>query len=88
MVVIPKRFVLFLCKQAYYRVLMVQLYLPVVKPSVVVATLGTGRDAQVIESASGEKKESFMLHYNFPPYCVGEVGMSVAPSVVKLVMVI
>lgn len=48
--------------------------------AVVVATLGTGRDAQIIDSASGEKKESFMLHYNFPPYCVGEVGQMGSPK--------
>ncbi|MGE3318613.1 MAG: polyribonucleotide nucleotidyltransferase [Candidatus Berkiella sp.] len=48
--------------------------------AVVVATLGTGRDAQVIDSAVGEKKEPFMLHYNFPPYCVGEVGMMGSPK--------
>lgn len=48
--------------------------------AVVVATLGTGRDAQVIDSATGEKKEPFMLHYNFPPYCVGEVGMIGSPK--------
>lgn len=48
--------------------------------AVVVATLGTGRDAQIIDSASGEKKEFFMLHYNFPPYCVGEVGRVGSPK--------
>ena len=48
--------------------------------AVVVATLGTGRDAQVIDSATGEKKESFMLHYNFPPYCVGETGQIGSPK--------
>jgi polyribonucleotide nucleotidyltransferase len=48
--------------------------------AIVVATLGTGRDAQVIDSATGEKKENFMLHYNFPPYCVGEVGMIGSPK--------
>jgi len=48
--------------------------------AVVVATLGTGRDAQVIDSAIGEKKDPFMLHYNFPPYCVGEVGMMGSPK--------
>ena len=48
--------------------------------AIVVATLGTGRDAQVIDSATGEKKEPFMLHYNFPPYCVGEVGMMGSPK--------
>lgn len=48
--------------------------------AVVVATLGTGRDAQVIDSAVGEKKEAFMLHYNFPPYCVGETGNIGSPK--------
>ncbi len=48
--------------------------------AIVVATLGTGRDAQVLDSASGEKKDPFMLHYNFPPYCVGEVGMMGSPK--------
>jgi polyribonucleotide nucleotidyltransferase len=42
--------------------------------AIVVATLGTGRDAQLIDSIQGERKEPFMLHYNFPPYCVGETG--------------
>lgn len=48
--------------------------------AVVVVTLGTGRDAQVIDSPLGEYKESFMLHYNFPPYSVGEVGMVGSPK--------
>ncbi|HET9843546.1 MAG TPA: polyribonucleotide nucleotidyltransferase, partial [Gammaproteobacteria bacterium] len=48
--------------------------------AVVVATLGTGRDAQVIDNVIGEKKESFILHYNFPPYCVGEAGMVGSPK--------
>ncbi len=48
--------------------------------AIVVATLGTGRDAQVMDNATGEKKEPFMLHYNFPPYCVGEVGMIGSPK--------
>ena len=42
--------------------------------AIVVATLGTGRDAQLIDSIQGERKEPFMLHYNFPPFCVGETG--------------
>ena len=42
--------------------------------AIVVATLGTGRDAQLIDAIQGERKEPFMLHYNFPPYCVGETG--------------
>ena len=48
--------------------------------AIVIATLGTGRDAQIIDNASGEKKQNFMLHYNFPPYCVGEVGMVGSPK--------
>jgi polyribonucleotide nucleotidyltransferase len=42
--------------------------------ALVVATLGTGEDEQFIDALSGTYKESFMLHYNFPPYSVGEVG--------------
>ena len=42
--------------------------------AIVVTTLGTGRDAQIIDAIEGERKEPFMLHYNFPPYCVGETG--------------
>ena len=48
--------------------------------AIVVATLGTGRDAQLIDNAAGEKKQNFMLHYNFPPYCVGEVGRVGSPK--------
>src|SRR4029077_17974101 len=40
----------------------------------VVATLGTGEDEQYIDALSGTYKETFMLHYNFPPYSVGETG--------------
>jgi polyribonucleotide nucleotidyltransferase len=42
--------------------------------SIVVATLGTGEDEQFIDALSGTTKERFMLHYNFPPYSVGETG--------------
>jgi polyribonucleotide nucleotidyltransferase len=42
--------------------------------AIVVATLGTGRDAQMIDAIEGERKDPFMLHYNFPPFCVGETG--------------
>ena len=42
--------------------------------ALVVATLGTARDAQLLDTLEGEKKDSFMLHYNFPPYSVGECG--------------
>ncbi len=42
--------------------------------AIVATTLGTGRDAQIIDAIEGERKDPFMLHYNFPPYCVGETG--------------
>jgi polyribonucleotide nucleotidyltransferase len=45
-----------------------------------VATLGSGRDEQRIETLGGETSKRFMLHYNFPPYCVGEARMLRAPS--------
>lgn len=48
--------------------------------AIVVATLGTERDAQTIDALEGERKDSFMLHYNFPPYSVGEVGMVGSPK--------
>ncbi len=48
--------------------------------ALVVATLGTERDAQIIDALEGEHKESFMLHYNFPPYSVGEVGFVGSPK--------
>jgi polyribonucleotide nucleotidyltransferase len=48
--------------------------------ALVVTTLGTGRDAQIIDAIEGERKEPFMLHYNFPPYCVGETGFIGSPK--------
>lgn len=42
--------------------------------ALVVATLGSARDAQLIDALEGERKDNFMLHYNFPPYSVGEAG--------------
>ncbi len=48
--------------------------------AVVTATLGTDREAQIIDAIEGEYKEPFMLHYNFPPYCVGETGRSGSPK--------
>lgn len=48
--------------------------------ALVVATLGTQRDAQIIDALAGEYKEPFMLHYNFPPYSVGETGMVGSPK--------
>ena len=48
--------------------------------ALVAATLGTQRDAQRIETILGEKTDSFMLHYNFPPYSVGETGFVGSPK--------
>lgn len=48
--------------------------------ALVVATLGTGRDAQIIDAIEGERREPFMLHYNFPPYSVGETGFVGSPK--------
>jgi polyribonucleotide nucleotidyltransferase len=48
--------------------------------AIVVTTLGTGRDAQIIDAIEGERKEPFMFHYNFPPYCVGETGFVGSPK--------
>ncbi len=48
--------------------------------ALVVTTLGTGRDAQIIDALGGERKEPFMLHYNFPPFSVGETGMMGSPK--------
>ena len=48
--------------------------------ALVTATLGTQRDAQRLDTLMGEKTENFMLHYNFPPYCVGETGFVGSPK--------
>ena len=48
--------------------------------ALVVTTLGTARDAQIIDALEGERKDPFMLHYNFPPYCVGETGFVGSPK--------
>ena len=48
--------------------------------AIVVTTLGTGRDAQLIDAIEGEYKDPFMLHYNFPPFCVGETNHVLAPK--------
>ncbi|MBS34760.1 MAG: polyribonucleotide nucleotidyltransferase [Thiotrichales bacterium] len=48
--------------------------------ALVVTTLGTGRDAQIIDAIEGERREPFMLHYNFPPYSVGEAGRVMGPK--------
>ncbi len=48
--------------------------------ALVATTLGTERDAQRIDALAGETKQTFMLHYNFPPYCVGETGFMGSPK--------
>nr|WP_198683801.1 polyribonucleotide nucleotidyltransferase [Peristeroidobacter agariperforans] len=48
--------------------------------ALVTVTLGTGRDAQIIDALTGERKEPFMFHYNFPPFSVGETGMMGSPK--------
>ena len=48
--------------------------------ALVVTTLGTGRDAQIVDALEGERRDPFMLHYNFPPYCVGETGFMGSPK--------
>ncbi len=48
--------------------------------AIVVVTLGTERDSQIIDALDGEYRDSFMLHYNFPPYCVGETGRVGSPK--------
>ncbi|MGD9599355.1 MAG: polyribonucleotide nucleotidyltransferase [Steroidobacteraceae bacterium] len=48
--------------------------------ALVVTTLGTTRDAQMIDALEGERREPFMFHYNFPPFSVGETGMMGSPK--------
>ena len=48
--------------------------------SIVGLTLGTERDSQMFENLNGDHRDRFMLHYNFPPYCVGECGMVGSPK--------
>ena len=47
--------------------------------AIVTTTLGTTRDAQIVDAIEGERREPFMLHYNFPPFCVGETGRMLGP---------
>ena len=47
--------------------------------AIVTTTLGTTRDAQIVDAIEGERREPFMLHYNFPPFCVGETGRMMGP---------
>ena len=48
--------------------------------ALVVTTLGTERDAQIVDALQGSYRDNFMLHYNFPPYCVGETGRVGSPK--------
>ncbi|WP_201245786.1 polyribonucleotide nucleotidyltransferase [Halochromatium salexigens] len=48
--------------------------------AMVITTLGTERDSQIIDALEGERREAFMLHYNFPPFCVGETGRVGSPK--------
>lgn len=48
--------------------------------AIVACTLGTERDGQIIDDLEGEFRDNFMLHYNFPPFCVGEVGFMSGPK--------
>ena len=48
--------------------------------AIVVTTLRTGRDAQIVDALDGERRDPFMLHYNFPPYSVGETGFMGSPK--------
>ena len=48
--------------------------------ALVTATLGTDRDAQIVEALDGTSRDRFMLHYNFPPYSVGETGFMTGPK--------
>jgi polyribonucleotide nucleotidyltransferase len=48
--------------------------------ALVITTLGTERDSQIVDALAGERREPFMLHYNFPPFCVGETGRVGSPK--------
>ncbi len=48
--------------------------------ALVVTTLGTERDSQIVDALQGSYRDKFMLHYNFPPYCVGETGRVGSPK--------
>jgi len=48
--------------------------------ALVVTTLGSGQDAQVVDALEGESRQRFMLHYNFPPFCTGETGFMGGPK--------
>ncbi len=48
--------------------------------ALVITTLGSARDAQIVDALEGTRRDPFMLHYNFPPYCVGETGRVGTPK--------
>ncbi len=48
--------------------------------ALVISTLGTERDAQMLDDLEGDRKETFIFHYNFPPFCVGEIGLVGSPK--------
>ena len=48
--------------------------------AIVVSTLGTDRDGQIIDAIDGKYEDKFMLHYNFPPFSVGEIGFVGSPK--------
>jgi polyribonucleotide nucleotidyltransferase len=48
--------------------------------ALVISTLGTERDAQMLDDLEGDRKETFIFHYNFPPYSVGEIGLLSGPK--------
>ncbi|MFV9988886.1 MAG: polyribonucleotide nucleotidyltransferase [Coxiella endosymbiont of Dermacentor nuttalli] len=48
--------------------------------ALVVTTLGTERDAQMVDDLDGDRRENFIFHYNFPPFCVGEIGFMSGPK--------
>ena len=50
------------------------------KPKLLLLQLGSSQDSQIIDSLDGDFKENFMLHYNFPPFSVGEVGRTGSPG--------
>ena len=47
--------------------------------ALVAITLGNSRDAQIVDALEGERRDPFLFHYNFPPYCVGETGRNIGP---------
>ena len=47
--------------------------------ALVAVTLGNSRDAQIVDALEGERRDPFLFHYNFPPYCVGETGRNIGP---------